>query len=63
MPILIKPLLFLIAFGQVAILFASAFGLACWLLTMFVRAISVANFRWLQVSAPLHQPTPSTPGS
>jgi hypothetical protein len=50
-PILIKPFLFLIAFGQAAVLFASVIGLAGWLLTMLARAISVANFRWLQVSA------------
>ena len=66
MPILIKPLLCLVAFGEVAILFASVIGLACWLLTMLARAISVANFRWLQVSANstwLHpQPTSPTPG-
>jgi len=39
MPILIKPLLFLLAFGHVAILFASVVGLAGWLLTMCARAI------------------------
>jgi hypothetical protein len=46
MPILIKPFLYLIVFGQVAVLFASVFGLACWLLMVCVRAISVANFTW-----------------
>jgi hypothetical protein len=40
MPILIKPLLFLLAFGHVAILFAVIVGLAGWLLTMCVRAIA-----------------------
>jgi hypothetical protein len=66
-PILIKPLLFLTAFGEAGVLFASVIGLACWLLTMLARAISVANFRWLQVSANstwLHpQPTSPTTGS
>ena len=54
MPILIKPILYLIVFGQVAILFASVFGLACWLLTVFVRV--VAKFQ--MAAYPLHQPTP-----
>ena len=40
MPILIKPFLYLIVFGQVAVLFASVFGLACWLLMVCVRAIA-----------------------
>src|SRR5215468_10717715 len=40
MPLLIKPLLFLIAFGPMAVLFASVVGLAGWLLTMCVRAIA-----------------------
>ena len=40
MPILIKPLLFLIAFGPMAVLFASVVGLACGLLTMCVRAVA-----------------------
>ena len=40
MPILIKPLLFLIAFGPMAVLFASVIGLACGLLTLCVRAIA-----------------------
>jgi len=59
MPILIKPFLYLIAFGPLAILFATVFGLACWLLMVCVQ-----GFTWLQVSArstgppPLHQPTP-----
>ena len=39
MPILIKPFLFLTVFGEVAILFASVFGLACLLLMTCVRAI------------------------
>src|SRR6516164_8132707 len=46
MPILVKPFLFLIAFGPLAVLFTSAFGLACWLLMMCVRAISLASFTW-----------------
>ena len=52
MPILIKPFLYLVAFGPLAVLFASVFGLACWLLMVCVRAISLARFTWLQVSAP-----------
>jgi len=40
MTILIKPFLYLIAFGPLAVLFASVFGLACWLLTVCVRAIA-----------------------
>ena len=65
MPILVKPFLYLIAFGPLAILFASVFGLACWLLMVCVRAISLASFTWLQVSAgsvPFHQPTPPDAG-
>jgi len=31
MMILIKPLLYLVAFAPMAVLFASMFGLACWL--------------------------------
>jgi hypothetical protein len=50
MPILVKPFLYLIAFGPLAILFASVFGLACWLLMVCVRAISLANCTWPQVS-------------
>jgi hypothetical protein len=40
MTILIKPFLFLIAFGPLAVLFASVFGLACLLLMTCVRAIA-----------------------
>jgi hypothetical protein len=40
MPILAKPFLFLIAFGPLAVLFISVFGLACLLLTTCVRAIA-----------------------
>jgi hypothetical protein len=40
MPILIKPFLFLVAFGPIAVLFASAFGLACLLMMTCVRAIA-----------------------
>jgi hypothetical protein len=46
MTILIKPFLYLIAFGPLAVLFASVFGLACWLLMVCVRAISLASFTW-----------------
>jgi hypothetical protein len=38
--ILIKPLLYLMVLGQVAVLFASAVGLVCWLLIKCVRAIA-----------------------
>jgi hypothetical protein len=38
-PILIKPFLYLLAFGQTAVLFAGVFGLACLLLMTCVRAI------------------------
>ena len=40
MTILIKPFLFLIAFGPMAVLFASVIGLGCGLLTMCIRAIA-----------------------
>jgi hypothetical protein len=40
MLILIKPFLFLIAFGPIAVLFASVFGLACLLLMTCARAIA-----------------------
>ena len=40
MPILIKPFLYLLAFGQTAVLFAGVFGLACLLLMTCVRAIA-----------------------
>jgi hypothetical protein len=46
MPILVKPFLFLIAFGPLAVLFASVFGLACLLLMTCVRAIA-----WLPKAA------------
>jgi hypothetical protein len=39
MPILIKPFLYLLAFGQTAVLFAGVFGLACLLLMTCVRGI------------------------
>jgi len=51
MRILIKPFLYLVAFGPLAILFASVFGLACWLLMVCVRAISLASFTWPRMSA------------
>ena len=38
MTILINPFLYLIAFGPMAVLFASAIGLACGLLLLCVRA-------------------------
>ena len=56
MPILLKPFLFLVAFGPLAVLFASAFGLACWLLTVCVRAISLAGFTWLSADAGEQRP-------
>ena len=40
MTILIKPFLFLIAFGPLAVLFASVFGLACLLLMTCGRTIA-----------------------
>ena len=40
MPIVIKPFLYLLAFGQTAVLFAGVFGLACLLLMTCVRAIT-----------------------
>ena len=40
MPILIRPLLFLVAFAPMAVLFASIVGLAGWLLMMCARAIA-----------------------
>ena len=43
MPILINPFLYLIAFGPLAVLFASAFGLACLLLMMCVRLLALAD--------------------
>jgi hypothetical protein len=52
MPILIKPLLFLLAFGPMAVLFASVFGLAGWLLTMCVRAA----IAWLRPRNPADVP-------
>ena len=45
MPILIKPFLYVIAFRPIAVLFASAIGLVCWLLIMCVRAIMAAHYR------------------
>jgi hypothetical protein len=39
MPILIKPFLYIFAFGQAVVLFASVIGLAYWLLIICVRAI------------------------
>jgi hypothetical protein len=58
MPILIKPFLFLIAFGPLAVLFISVFGLACLLLTTCVRAIA-----WLPRAATelLNAVNPSEP--
>ena len=58
MTILIKPFLFLIAFGPMAVLFASVIGLACGLLTMCVRAIAwlVTIGQRLGNSANVHRP-------
>jgi len=57
MPILIKPFLFLLAFGQAAVLFASVIGLAGWLLTMLARAILVsANVPRPYLQPPQQQP-------
>jgi hypothetical protein len=58
MTILIKPFLFLIAFGPLAVLFASVFGLACLLLMTCVRAIA-----WLPRAATelLNAVNPSEP--
>ena len=58
--IVIKLFLYLTAFGPMAVLFASVIGLACGLLTMCVRAISLASFTWLQVSARSAGPVPSS---
>src|SRR5262249_24443885 len=53
MPILIKPFLYLIAFGPLAVLFASVFGLACWLLMVCVRVIrNYANLPRLHLRPP-----------
>ena len=51
MTILIKPFLYLIAFGPMAVLFASAIGLAGWLLMMCVRAGA-----WLAIIKRAHYP-------
>ena len=40
MLVLIKPFLYLLAFGQTAVLFAGVFGLVCLLLMTCVRAIA-----------------------
>jgi hypothetical protein len=58
MPILIKPFLFLIAFGPLAVLFASVFGLTCLLLMTCVRAIAwlVTIDQRLGNSANVHRP-------
>jgi hypothetical protein len=58
MTILIKPFLFLIAFGPLAVLFASVFGLVCLLLMTCVRAIA-----WLPRAATelLNAVNPSEP--
>jgi hypothetical protein len=56
--ILIKPFLFLIAFGPLAVLFASVFALACLFLMTCVRAIA-----WLTKVATelLNAVTPTEP--
>jgi hypothetical protein len=51
MAILVKPFLYLIAFGPMAVLFASVIGLACGLLMMFVRAGA-----WLAIIKRAHYP-------
>src|SRR5262249_47725279 len=51
MPIFTIPFLYLIDLGQVAVLLASVFGLACWLLIAHTRAISLASSTQLQESA------------
>jgi hypothetical protein len=58
MPILIKPFLFLIAFGPLAVLFASVFGLTCLLLMTCVRAIAwlITIGQRLGNSANVHRP-------
>jgi len=67
MTILIKPFLYLIAFGPLAVLFASAIGLTRWLLIVRVRAISLGKFHLApserKVSRPVLFITPPTPGS
>ena len=45
MTILIKPLLYFMVLGQVAVLFASTIGLVCWLLMKCVRAIASLTLR------------------
>jgi hypothetical protein len=40
MTILIKPFLYIFAFGQAAVLFASVIGLVCWSLIICVRTIA-----------------------
>jgi hypothetical protein len=53
MTILIKPFLFLIAFGPLAVLFASVFALACLLLMTCVRVIrNFANLPRLHLRPP-----------
>jgi len=54
MTILIKPFLYLIAFGPMAVLFASVIGLAGWLLMMCVRAGA-----WLAIIKRAHYPRPT----
>ena len=43
MPILIKPFLFLIAFGPMAVLFASLIGLACGLIAWHVKLFAIVK--------------------
>ena len=60
MPIHIKPFLYLIVFGQIAVLFASVFGLAGWLLMICVRAIGWLRPRNAADVPRLHlQPSPT----
>jgi len=57
---LIKPLLYLIAFGPMAVLFASVIALACALLMMCVRAVAwlAAATEMLLTEPAGHEQTP-----
>jgi hypothetical protein len=55
-PILIKPFLFLIAFGPMAVLFASIVALACLLLMTCVQAIA-----WLATMGPRSRNSANVP--
>jgi hypothetical protein len=47
MPILIKPFLYIFAFGQAVVLFANVIGLACWLLIICVWLLIICV--WLLI--------------